>query len=109
MENENKTKKEIDSKLLMNIIIVVILIVGATLYTVRLSSEQQREISLQDWVELPVVWGDLGLQMIEAGVIDKEKFEALYASRGGLVASDKELLIAGNNGNLIIHSENSGM
>ena len=121
MENENKTKKEIDLKSLMNIVIVAALIVGASLYTARLSKNQklwhparlspgqQKEISLQDWVELPVVWGDLGLQMTEAGVIDKEKFEALYASRGGLSEADKKLLYDADNGNLVINTENSGI
>ena len=124
MENENKTKKEIDSKLLMSVVVVIILIVGASLYTVRLSksqqleglshparlsAEQQKKLALQDWIELPVVWGDMGVKMIDAGVIDKDKFENLYSGRGGLAVSDEKFLTDANNGKLMIHSENSGM
>jgi hypothetical protein len=58
-------------------------------------------------VELPVVWGDLGKRMIQAGVIDQAKFEALYAGRGGMTAEMKSLLSGANNGNLIITQENS--
>lgn len=58
---------------------------------------------------LPVVWGDLGKQLIESGVIDAEKFEKLYASRGGLNENDKKLLYDDSSGNLIINEQNSGL
>lgn len=116
---ENETKKE-NKMLPVNIIIVIILIVGASLYTVRLSKNQklwhparltpaqQREI-LQNGIELPVKWGSLGVQMTEAGVIDKAQFENLYNGRGGLSEADKKLLEGIDNGNLVINSENSGV
>lgn len=56
---------------------------------------------------LPVKWGDLGKQMIDAGVIDKKKLEAVYSKRGGLSTEDKRLLYDSNNGDLKITSENS--
>ncbi len=59
-------------------------------------------------VELPVTWGDLGQQMIKAGVIDQQKFTALYAQRGGLSAEDTKMLTAGGNGKIKITNENSG-
>ena len=58
---------------------------------------------------LPVVWGDLGKQMAEYGVIDSQKFEALYASRGGLDENTKKLLYNFGNGRLIINQQNSGI
>ena len=58
---------------------------------------------------LPAVWGDLGSQLVEAGVIDAEKFEKLYASRGGMSEEDKKLLYGKDNGNLKITQENSGL
>lgn len=58
---------------------------------------------------LSLHWGDLGVKMVEAGVIDKEKFENLYSQRGGLSEIDKKLLIDNNNGNIVINSENSGV
>src|SRR3989338_11266611 len=59
-------------------------------------------------VELPVRWGDLGKRMVDAGVIDSEKFQAIYAQRGGLSDDEKELLLGAGNGNLKIDAENSG-
>jgi hypothetical protein len=125
MENENEVKKEIKKENnlppITSIIIVLALIVGAFIYTTQFKSgdalsgsaqpntQQQNELALQDWVELPIVWGDMGVKMIDAGVIDKDKFENLYSQRGGLAVSDEKFLTDANNGNLMIHSENSGM
>lgn len=54
-------------------------------------------------------WGNLGIQMVEAGVIDKVKFENLYEQRGGLSETDKKLLYGADNRELLITKENSGM
>lgn len=54
-------------------------------------------------------WGNLGARMVEAGVIDMERFENLYQQRGGLSEADRKLLADSDNGNLVITSENSGM
>lgn len=124
MENENEVveeiKKENSLPPITSIIIVLALVVGAFVYgtkvkipeasshPARLSVEQQKEF-LQNGVELPVKWGDLGVQMTEAGVIDKTQFENLYNQRGGLSQADKELLESIDNGNLVINSENSGV
>lgn len=61
-----------------------------------------------DGVVLPVTWNDLGKQMVDAGVIDKEKFEALYSKRGGLSNEEQAFLHDVNNGKLNINSQNSG-
>ncbi|MBI5913575.1 hypothetical protein HY839_04020 [Candidatus Azambacteria bacterium] len=60
-------------------------------------------------VALPVRWGDLGKQMIDAGVIDGAKFEAVYAQRGGLDENAKQLLYDASNGALVITEQNSGL
>ncbi len=54
-------------------------------------------------------WGSLGAKMVEAGVIDKDKFENLYSQRGGLGEVDKKLLYGTHNGNITITPENSEM
>ncbi len=59
-------------------------------------------------IELPVTWGDLGKQMVASGVIDQQKFTALYAQRGGLSAEDTKMLTEGSNGKIKITNENSG-
>ncbi len=56
---------------------------------------------------LPVKWGNLGKQMIESGVIDKDKFESLYAQRGGLNTYEADLLYGNHNGYLKINRQNS--
>jgi len=61
-----------------------------------------------DGVVLPVVWGRLGSQMTEAGVIEKEKFLALYGQRGGLTDEERALLEGKDNGYLTINSQNAG-
>ncbi len=58
-------------------------------------------------ITLPVQWGDLGKQMLEAGVIDEDKFIALYEQRGGITQEMEELLY-GNTEYILITRENSG-
>lgn len=60
-----------------------------------------------DSIELPIVWGNLGARMINAGVIDRAKLEAIYARRGGLSNEEKQIL-EGETGKLKINKENSG-
>lgn len=54
-------------------------------------------------------WGNMGMQMMDAGVIDREKFENLYNMRGGLSEIDEKLLYGNNEGGLVIDSENSAI
>lgn len=58
-------------------------------------------------VTIPVQWGNLGKQMVEAGVIDKDKFESIYAQNGGLDEDAKNLLYGERNGKLNIDERNS--
>ncbi len=54
-------------------------------------------------------WDNLGVKMVEAGVIDQDKIENLYSARGGLTKSDKKILYGTSNDNLVINSDNSAM
>ncbi len=67
------------------------------------------EVLPKDGVTLPIVWGSIGKNMVDKGVIDAEKFESLYANRGGLSEGDKRLLYGEGNGNIKITSENAGV
>lgn len=60
-------------------------------------------------VVLPIDWGGRGKKLVEAGVIDQEKFEAIYERRGGLGETEKKLLAGKNNGEILITNENSGV
>ncbi|MFH1193106.1 MAG: hypothetical protein V1656_02200 [Candidatus Jorgensenbacteria bacterium] len=56
---------------------------------------------------LPVRLGDLGPRLVAAGVIDAEKFEALYRTKGGLAPGEKALLYGGNETPLRIDAQNA--
>ncbi|MBI2628051.1 MAG: hypothetical protein HYW71_01280 [Candidatus Niyogibacteria bacterium] len=58
-------------------------------------------------VVLPVRWGDLGRKLVSAGVIDQQKFESLYADRGGLKESERKFIESADNGSIKITAENS--
>jgi len=60
-------------------------------------------------VRIPIRWGDIGVQMIEAGVIDAESFESIYAKRGLLDEDSKKLLYEKNNEDIVITRQNSGI
>ena len=61
--------------------------------TVKIGKEDySQKVIPENGVVLPVKWGDLGAQMTSAGVIDKTKFEEMYAKRGGLNDEEKSCL-----------------
>lgn len=70
-------------------------------------SVTEKVVLSPEGVTIPAQWGDLGKQMITAGVIDAEKLEELYAQRGGLSDEERALLYNENNGNLKIDADNS--
>lgn len=74
-----------------------------------LSAKTEKAVLPPEGVVLPVKWGDMGAQMMAAGVIDQEKFEALYAQRGGLNEETRSWLTGTGNGELKINAENSGV
>lgn len=59
-------------------------------------------------VELSAEWGNLGMRMVETGVIDRAKFEALYQGRGGLTEDEKRFLETNMKGNIVVTQENAG-
>ena len=67
----------------------------------------EQRVLPEEGVPLPVRWNSFGNQMVETGVIDKEKFEALYAQRGGLDENAKQLLYGSDNGNLKMDAQNA--
>ncbi len=59
-------------------------------------------------VVLPVSWGNLGVQLVDSGAIDADKFKAIYEQRGAFTDEYKNLLLGNNNGQIKITRENSG-
>lgn len=72
------------------------------------TSSLVKEVLPAEGVVLPVTWNDLGKQLVDKGVIDAQKFEAIYAKRGGLSESDKKLLNGTDNDKIKITQENAG-
>jgi hypothetical protein len=56
-------------------------------------------------VQLPIVWGDLGRQMIADGVIDEQKFRALF--EGGLTVAEEKMLTGNMDQPVIITQQNN--
>ncbi len=75
----------------------------------RVAANALREkVSPSQGVELPVVWGNLGMKLTDAGVIDSDKFKAIYEQRGGFTAEQQTLLAGQSNGKLRITNDNAG-
>ena len=68
----------------------------------------EKSVLPSEGVTVPIKWGNLGMKMISQGVIDPEKFAALYKNRGGIDPYIKELLYNANNDNLNITPKNAG-
>lgn len=71
-------------------------------------SELEGKVLPAKGVTLPVVWGDLGAKLVDAGVIDADKFKSIYEQRGQFTEEYRKLLLDQNNGKLKITKENSG-
>ena len=127
MENEPMDNKPSSPYLVPAAIVVASLFIGgAVLYKDRLtpiqayssSSQTQksaRQISAlekvvlpETGVILPVTWGDLGSKLVSTGVIDADKFKAIYNQRGAFSNEYKNLLLGQNDGKLKITNENAG-
>ncbi len=72
------------------------------------SAKLSEEVLPSQGVVLPVSWGNLGAQLVKLGVIDQNKFTALYQRRGTFSPEYKQLLLGNNSGQLKITKSNSG-
>lgn len=59
-------------------------------------------------IMLPITWRSLGAKLVETGIIDPAKLEALYRDRGGFPAEYQKLIEKNANDKIIITSQNSG-
>lgn len=110
MENEIKSK---NYALPSSIVLTALILAGAWMIKDERNANipaaaNSNENIISTETLLPVRWGDLGIKMTSVGAIDAERFESLYANRGGLSEDIKKLLYDSDNGNLKITKENSG-
>ena len=75
--------------------------------TSALNAAVEQQVLPAEGIVLPVSWGDIGMKLVNAGVIDRSKFDALYAERGGLGSEEKALIESADNGQLKITAQNS--
>jgi hypothetical protein len=94
-----------DKLIPISILISVLIIAVSFVYKSGLETDSELILSPEGFV-LPVKWGDLSRKLVEAGVIDVEKFEAIYSSRGGLSEETRGLFTSA--GDLTISPENAG-
>lgn len=121
-ENKNKGNYILPAAIL----IAAIVIGGALIYTAKPktpenstdksgSTEKNQESTIDEnsiippeGAELSVEWGDLGAQLVKNGVIDSQKFEAIYSDRGGLDEEMKKILYSSDNGKIKMTPQNAG-
>ncbi|KKR43849.1 MAG: hypothetical protein UU10_C0002G0008 [Parcubacteria group bacterium GW2011_GWF1_40_6] len=125
MENEQLEEKIIkkDSPYATPIAIVIvgIMLSSAVFFGLRNPSKEtplqkaQSQVSALEeavlpskGVVLPASWGNLGVQLVDSGAIDADKFKAIYEQRGAFTDEYKNLLLGDNNGKIKITRENSG-
>ena len=56
-------------------------------------------------VTLPISWGELGKRMVADGVIDEQKFRALF--EGGLTNTEEQMLSGNTNQSIVMNQQNS--
>ncbi len=116
-DNWTSASKRGSSWLTLNIIFAVLVIGAVWVYAVgRQEQLAQRNGNPQAAVEvdgtetsIPVYWGDLGRRMVQAGVIDRENFLALYEPRGGLNDAELKLVDGTVSGELVVSQKNAGL
>ncbi len=119
LESE-KIEPEVQKKDYMlpaSILISALVLGGAWVYTAGLKAERadnrtpqiaERQ-AIDQGIEIPAQWGDLGRKMAEAGVFDRGQLAALYNSRGGLSAADIKFIDGSSDGKLRVTQANSGL
>lgn len=64
-----------------------------------------KEVLPEEGVVLPITWGDSGKRMITDGVIDEQKFRALF--EGGLTNTEEQMLSGNNDQPIVMNQQNS--
>src|SRR3989344_644462 len=96
-----------------SIVLAALILAGTWLYVSESAVKSEpatvaeETILPPEGVELPVSWGDLGAQLLATGVIDRQKFDALYKGRGGRSDEERSFLGKANSGKLTITPNNA--
>lgn len=88
--------------------VVLLILLAGNGSNIEINKNSGKEVLPENGIVLPIKLGTLGKQMVDAGVIDKDKFESIYERRGGLNTEEAQILYGENNENLKINKENAG-
>ena len=91
-----------------SIIVAGMIVAGALVLQIGDGARGYQIMSKTDMVVLPVVWGDLGQRLVEEGVIDGARFQAIYESRGEFTPELEKMLTHSDSGEIVITRENAG-
>ena len=109
-----------------SVLISALILAGAWVYTTGIKATNQQAASIAASAEktkgsereemvvpsggvvLPITWNDLGAKLVSSGVIDADKFKAIYDQRGAFTDEYRNLLLGQNDGKLKITNENAG-
>lgn len=71
-------------------------------------AELYEQVNPEGGYTLPVAYGDLGPQLLESGIIDYERFAAIYTNAGTPLSGEQiEILKNGSDQNIVINAENA--
>ncbi|MBI5400605.1 MAG: hypothetical protein HZB12_00600 [Candidatus Yonathbacteria bacterium] len=113
MINKISSKKE---RIRLIWFVVSIVVISGVLYVARFDvalsdkadSTLEEAVLPSSGVELPVSFGNLGAKLVETGVIDADRWEAMYEQRGTFTKEYETLLLGQSNGKLVITKDNAG-
>lgn len=120
MENEIQNKIKKDRTLALSILVSTIIFSIVWIYTIEQKNvgmqiatdkeliELEEKVLPSEGVILPISWGDLGLKLVDVGVIEGKRFKAIYEQRGDFTPEYEKLLLGKSDDKLKITPENSG-
>lgn len=127
MNNMDNKKIKLNDKVIQSSILIAAIFVSSSLgYTVGVRtatrqksntisteaktpiSDLEQKVLPSSGITLPIVWGNLGTKLVSSGVLDADKFKAIYEQKGQFTDEYNKLLTGENNGKLKITNENSG-
>ena len=66
------------------------------------------QINPKDGYTLPISYGDLGPQLLESGILDYDRFAAIYANAGNPLSAEQVVILQnGSDQKIIINAENA--
>ena len=106
MEQEQQTKRPLIETYAIPILVAFVGLGPVALQWQGAPLPPDADVIPKEGVELPIVWGDLGKQLVESGTIDRKKWIRLY---GNLSEEEGRLFDGNSSEKLRITRENAGI